>query len=124
MKYVQAFNAGDLPGLKALFTPDAVVQGVLGWADVEKALPVWGELHAAFAPTLTVDAIAAEGDEVAARYVEKGTFQRPFRGSEPTGKSYELIAMEWFHLRDGLIERRWGARDSASLARQVGLPLR
>ncbi len=31
--------------------------------------------------------------------------------------------MEWFALRDGKIERRWGARDHAAQARQMGLPL-
>lgn len=55
------------------------------------------------------------------RYSESGVFQGPFRGHEPTGKPFELVAMEWFILRDGKIERRWGARDSASQARQIGM---
>jgi hypothetical protein len=71
LRYVDAFNAGDLARLRTIFTEDAVVQGVL----------------------------------------------------EPTGKTYEIVAMEWFELRDGRIARRWGARDSASQARQIGLPL-
>ena len=28
--------------------------------------------------------------------------------------------MEWFVIKDGLIHRRWGARDSATLAKQLG----
>ena len=35
----------------------------------------------------------------------------------------EVVAMEWLELRDGDIRRRWGARDSASQARQIGLQL-
>ena len=31
--------------------------------------------------------------------------------------------MEWFTIRDGRIQCRWGARDSAAQARQVGLVL-
>jgi steroid delta-isomerase-like uncharacterized protein len=120
-EYVAAFNIGDTATLRKLFAPSAVIQGVLGWAEIEKALPIWGELHKAFAVDLTIDAIAAEGDEVAVRYTERGTFQAAFRGTEPTGKSYELVAMEWFIVRDGLIERRWGARDSASQSRQLGI---
>jgi hypothetical protein len=58
---------------------------------------------------------------VAIRYTGRGTFRAPFRGGTPTGKSCELIAMDWFIIRDGLIERRWGARDSASQSRQIGL---
>lgn len=122
-EYVAAFNAGDSAKLQALFTPDAVIQGVLGWAPLEKALPIWRELHSAFSIVLTLDALAAEGDFVAARYTERGTFTGPFRGHQPTGKGYELIAMEWFELRAGKICRRWGARDSASQARQIGMPL-
>lgn len=32
----------------------------------------------------------------------------------------ELLAMEWSELKDGRIQRRWGARDSAAQARQLG----
>ena len=30
--------------------------------------------------------------------------------------------MEWFEIREGRIARRWGARDGASQARQLGFP--
>lgn len=121
LQYVEAFNRGDLDALRQLFTADAVVQGVLGWGQLDEVVPIWKELHEAFAIELTVDAMVAEGDEVAVRYTERGKFVGPFRGSEPTGKSFELVAMEWFILQDGKIHRRWGARDSASQARQIGL---
>lgn len=120
-QYVAAFNRGDLEKLRQLFTSDAVVQGVLGWAQIEEAIPIWKQLHEAFAIELNVDAMIAEDDMVAVRYTERGKFVGAFRGTEPTGKSYELVAMEWFVLRDGRIERRWGARDAASQARQIGL---
>lgn len=121
LKYVAAFNDYDVDALRGLFTPDALIYGVLGAGGLDDVLPVWGELHAAFGITLLVEEIVAEGDRVAVRYTERGTFAGPFRGKEPTGKSYELVAMEWFVLRDGRISRRWGARDSASQARQIGL---
>jgi predicted ester cyclase len=69
----------------------------------------------------TLEALIAEGDEVAVRYTERGTFRRPAFGREPTGKSYELVAMEWFTISGGKIVRRWGARDAASQARQLGI---
>ena len=31
--------------------------------------------------------------------------------------------MEWFDFREALIVRRWGARDSASMFRQMGITL-
>jgi steroid delta-isomerase-like uncharacterized protein len=123
LRYVEAFNRGDSAALRDIYAGDAVVQGVLGTGGMEKVLAIWRELHEAFAIRLTADEIIAEGDRVAVRYTERGTFRGPFRGQAPTGKSYELVALEWFEVRAGKIQRRWGARDSAAQARQIGLPL-
>ena len=120
-EYVEAFNRGDMEALRRLFTPDAVVQGVLGWGGLDVVVPIWEELHSALRIEMTVESIIAEGDTVAVRYTERGKFVGPFRGNAPTGKPFELVEMEWFTLRDGKIERRWGARDAASQARQIGL---
>ena len=122
-QYVEAFNRGDLEALRRLFAADALVYGVLGWGGLDLVAPIWKELHDAFAIQLSPEQMIAEGDLVAVRYTERGAFRGPFRGHQPTGKSYELVAMEWFVLRDGKILRRWGARDAASQARQIGLPL-
>ncbi len=122
-EYVAAFNRGDLAGLQGLFAADAQIQGVLGGGQVEKAVAVWRQLIEGLSINLTIEEMIAEGDCVAVRYTERGTFGRPFFDHQPTGKSYELVAMEWFVIRDGKIQRRWGARDSASQARQIGLPL-
>lgn len=122
-RYVAAFNDADYTALREIFAADAEVQGVLGWGKIAWVITVWQELHAAFDMQLTVEEIIAENDRVAVRYVERGTFRSDFRGHPATGKSYELIAMEWFELRAGKIQRRWGARDSAAQARQIGLPL-
>ena len=123
LKYVEAFNHEDYETLRQLFTPDALVYGVLGWGEIEKVILIWKEIHAAFALRLQVEQLTAEGDTVAARYTERGTSVGEFRGQAPTGKSFEVVAMEWFTIKDGLIHRRWGARDSASQFRQMGLSL-
>ncbi|MCB9896652.1 MAG: nuclear transport factor 2 family protein [Planctomycetes bacterium] len=120
LAYVDAFNRGDLDGLCALFTPDALVWGVLGWGEIEKVRPIWKDLIECLGMQLQVDALIAEGDVVAVRYTERGTSRLAFRGQGPTGRSYELTAMEWFEIRDGRIRRRWGARDGASQMRQLG----
>jgi steroid delta-isomerase-like uncharacterized protein len=120
-RYVAALNAGDWATLRELFAPEAVVYGVLGWGGIEQVMPIWRELHEGLRMELTVEEIIAEGDIVAVRYTERGTFLGAFRGQPPTGRSYEIGAMEWFHLRDGRIARRWGARDAAAQARQIGL---
>lgn len=95
------------------------MQGVLGRGGFDVVLPVWRALHQAFGMQLEIVELIAEGDFVAARYTESGTFRAPFRDTAPTGKSYRLVAMEWFRLRDGEIDERWGARDSGAMQKQI-----
>ncbi len=121
--YVNAMNRGDFDTLRDLFAPEAVIQGVLGKGLMDKVIPIWQQLHEGLTMNLTVEEMVAEGETVAVRFTERGTFSGPFLGHEPTGKSYELVAIEWFVVRDGKIQQRWGARDGASQARQIGLPL-
>lgn len=121
--YADAFNRGDLEGVCRLFTPDAQIFGVLGRGGLEQARPIWAQLIGCFKMQLRVDAMAAEDETVAVRFTESGTFAQAFRGVAPTGKSYEVVAMEWFVLRESLIFQRWGARDSATIFRQMGIPL-
>ena len=90
---VEAFNRGDLDRLCTRFTPDAVVQGVLGLGDLDDVMPIWRELHSAFALRLTADAVIAEGDVVAVRYTERGTSVGPFRRQSPTGRTFVVIAV-------------------------------
>lgn len=120
-QYVDAFNRGDLPGLRALLADDAEIQGVMDKGIFEKISHVWQQLIEGYNMQLRIDGMIAEGDTVAVRYTETGTFTRPAFGQEPTGKSYELVAMEWFEIEGGKIKRRWGARDSASQLRQLGI---
>jgi steroid delta-isomerase-like uncharacterized protein len=120
-RYVAAFNRGDLNGLKALLAEDAEIQGVMGKGLIEKIEPIWRQLIEGYGIQLKIEGLIAEGNVVAARYVESGTFRAPAFGQQPTGKSYELVAMEWFEIEGGKIKRRWGARDAASQARQLGI---
>lgn len=120
--YVDAFNRGDLEALKALLADDAEIQGVFGRGVFARIEPIWRQLIEGYGMHLDVQEMVAEGKVVAVRYVESGTFQAPAFGHEPTGRSYELVAMEWFEIEDGRIRRRWGARDAASQARQLGIP--
>jgi len=119
--YVEAFNKGDLEALKALFTNDAEIQGVLGRGVVDQVMPIWKQLVEGYNMHLEIEDMAAEGDCVAVRYTETGVFTKPAFGHEPTGKTYSLVAMEWFVIKDGKITRRWGARDGASQMRQMGI---
>ncbi len=120
--YVEAFNALDVPRLEQLFAADARIWGVLGSGPLDTAIGIWRELHEGLEARLEILDIAAENDDVVLRLRESGRFVGPFRGLagiEPTGKPFEIVAIEWFKVHDGKIAERWGARDSAAIARQV-----
>jgi steroid delta-isomerase-like uncharacterized protein len=121
--YVDAFNRGDLEALQALLAEGAEIQGVLGKGTIERILPIWRQLIEGYGMQLRIEELIAEGNLVAARFTETGTFRAPAFGQQPTGRSYELVAIEWFEIDQGRIRRRWGARDSASQLRQLGVPL-
>ena len=123
LAYVDAFNRGDEVAMRPLFTDDALIYGVLGWGGLDQVVPIWREIKAAFDIQLQVESMIAEDDIVAVRYAERGTSIGSFRGGPVTGKSFEVVAMEWFEIKEGKIHRRWGARDNASQLRQMGLPL-
>ena len=122
-RYVEAFNRGDMNTLRALLAEEAEIQGVFGKGLFEKIEPIWRQLIDGYGMQLDIQSLIAEGNVVAARYVESGNFRALAFGHQPTGKSYELVAMEWFEIEGGKIKRRWGARDSAAQARQLGIPL-
>ncbi len=111
----------NLQRLKELLADDAEIQGVKGTGTFEKVEPVWRQLINGYGIQLRIEGLIAEGNTVAARYVESGTFRAAAFGNQPTGRSYELVAMEWFEIENGRIKRRWGARDAASQARQLGI---
>lgn len=121
--YVEAMNRGDFEALRKLFTPDARIVGVNGAGGIDFAIPIWVALHEGLKMHLTIEDIVCDRNIVAVRYTERGRWVAPFLGFDnPTGRPFELIAMEWFEMHDGLIASRWGARDAASLARQAGFP--
>lgn len=120
--YVEAFNAGDWERMGDLFTADAVIRGVLGWGNLDVALPIWRELHDNMQMQLKIDDMIVNGDKASVLFTETGRFSGPFRGlagKQPTGRPYEIVAMEWFEFQNGRIARRWGARDSGAITRQV-----
>lgn len=120
--YVEAFNAADWKRMTDLFTSDAVIRGVLGWGNLDVALPIWRELHENMAMRLRLEDVIVSADKAAALFTETGRFVGPFRGlvgKEPTGRPYEIVAIEWFEFENGRIARRSAARDSGAITRQV-----
>jgi predicted ester cyclase len=121
-EYIEAFNEGDFERLFAQFTDDALIHGVLGSAPIHQVEPIWRELHEGMGMVLNPQDAVVAGVAVVVRYIERGCFRGSFRGlagHTPTNHPYEVTAIEWFALSGDKIRERWGARDSASIERQV-----
>ena len=71
--------------------------------------PLWTELMEGLEPKLEVVGMVQDGSTVAVRYTERGRSAKVFRGMGPAGKSYEVLAMEWFEFEGGRL-RGGGAR--------------
>jgi hypothetical protein len=94
-RHVDAFNARDLGGLMAGFTPDAL------WVTGATTVRGHGELTELFAgamtgllPTLTIRELLADGDRAACQLTETLT---------AAGEERTFFIAGFYRLRDGLI---------------------
>lgn len=83
-------------------------QGVAAWRD---AFPDF---------YVTLDALIAEGDEVAYRWTARGTHQGEFLGAAPTGKEITATGMVFFRFMAGKIAEGWTNWDALGLMQQIG----
>ena len=71
-------------------------------------------------PRFTIDALIAEGDQVAARLTTSATHSGDFMGMPASGKHYEIGEIHWFRLRDGKVVEHWHQIDQMGMMRQLG----
>jgi len=71
-------------------------------------------------PAFTIDALIAEGDQVAARLTTGATQVGPFMGLPPSNKRYSIEEIHWFRLRDGKVVEHWHQMDTMGLMKQLG----
>jgi steroid delta-isomerase-like uncharacterized protein len=79
-------------------------------------------IHAAF-PDLEarIDDIVAEEDMVVTRTIEGGTHQGEFAGLDATGRSFEVEAINVYHVEDGTITENWVQFDTMGMMEQLGV---
>jgi predicted ester cyclase len=65
--------------------------------------------------------LVADADTVAARLRCSGTHLGRWRGQEPTGRLFRLDEVCFFDFAEGRIARAWGAEDTYTRLRQLGL---
>ena len=74
-------------------------------------------------PDLTpeVEEMFATDDHFAMRYTLRGTHKGEFMGVPPTGKTFEVAALQISKIKDGKVVERWGSTDQLGILKQLGI---
>lgn len=65
--------------------------------------------------------ITATETHVAMRYTISGTHEGAFQGVAPTGKRFEVTALQLARFEDGRCVERWGSTDELGMLKQLGI---
>ncbi len=68
---------------------------------------------------VSVEAMVAAADKVAASFVYAGTHGGPLYGVAPTGRALRFTSCDIFRVRDGVIAEHWGMGDIAGVLAQI-----
>ena len=68
---------------------------------------------------VTVEAVVANADQVAASFVYTGTHGGVYFGIAPTGRTLRFTSCDIFRVRDGQLAEHWGMGDLAGLLAQL-----
>lgn len=120
----EAFNRGNLDAVAELMTDDFVEHEQMGpdaGSGREAAMGMMTMIRGAF-PDLqvTIDALIAEGDVIAARTTWRGTHEGDFMGVPASGKRVEFEAIDFVRFEDGRAAEHWGQTDAMGLMTQIG----
>jgi steroid delta-isomerase-like uncharacterized protein len=69
--------------------------------------------------TVTIEALVATNDQVAASFVYAGTHQGLYFGVPPTGRKLRFTSCDIFLVRDGKLAEHWGMGDIAGVLAQL-----
>ena len=68
---------------------------------------------------VSVEAVVADADRVAASFVYTGTHRGPYFGVAPTGKALRFTSCDIFEVRGGRLAEHWGMGDIAGIMAQL-----
>ena len=124
-QYVEdVFNHHHIDAVATYMTPDVVCHspgispGHAGARQqIETLVIAFPDFH------LTIDAVAAMGDELVARLTATGTHAGVFLGVPPTGRRVRVSAFGAWQLRDDQCAAQWLQLDVLGLLQQLGAEL-
>ena len=123
-RFFEAFNAGDLDGVAAVFAPNAVVHN--SGAPDPLNLDGFKQLAAVFLAAFpggehSIEDMIVEGDKVTTRIIYRGTHTGDLMGIPPTGKQVATSAMTIDRITNGKIVETWRLFDQMGMMQQLGV---
>ena len=82
----------------------------------------FGKMFFAAIPDLThtIEAVVADGDDVAIRLTVAGTHQHELMGAPGSGRAVSASSFNFYRFRDGKIAEQWITFDALGLMQQIG----
>jgi steroid delta-isomerase-like uncharacterized protein len=121
--YEEVLNKGDLDRIPDLCTEDVVDhESPPEFPDGIEGVRAFVRMFREAFPDLqvTVEDELAEGDRAAARSRWTGTHEGEFMGVPPSGKRFEIEAIDMIRIVDGKCAEHWGVTDNMALMQQIG----
>ncbi len=130
-RWTDVFNGPDFDACDAIGTDRYVEHAVAPFGQVEPG-EVHGPSHLRDTAQwllgqfpdlcMTVVAIVAQGDTVAARIRCEGTNRGPLNGvMSPTGRRFSAEQSHWFRIEDGRLAEHWANRDDLTTMLQLAV---
>lgn len=130
-RWVDVFNTHDLEACAAIAADDYVEHAVAPFGreepgrvngparlreNAEWLIAQFPDIH------MSIDALVADRDTVAARVTTTGTNLGPLNGVvPPTGRRFSSAQSHWFRVEDGRLAEHWATRDDLTTMIQLGV---
>lgn len=123
--YDEVFNQGNVDVIDELLADDFLEHEALppGIPQGKDAPRVYTTMFRGAFPdfNMAVQEMLQDGDKVITRVRVSGTHQGEFMGIPPTGKKFEVTAVDIVEFRDGKGIGHWGVMDMAAMMEQLGV---
>jgi steroid delta-isomerase-like uncharacterized protein len=126
-RFAQTLTAHDLDGFAGLFADDYVNHQSSAAAPAPSGVAPKAATVAFFAARLrglpdlsvSIEAMVASGDRIAASFVYEGTHQGVYFGVAPTGRRLRFTSCDIFRVTSERIAEHWGMGDIAGVLAQL-----
>lgn len=120
----ELWTKGNLAVVDQLYSENCVFHDLGSPEDIRgrEELRQYVRMYRAACPDLrcTVEDVVAEGDNVALRWVSRGTHKGDLMGIAPTGKQLTFRGIQMQRIANGMIEEEWAGFNTLGALQEIG----